>query len=250
VFVVSRVNAVLWQRYRELGDLSARSQLLDSYLGLVHHTAHELRRHRPGAPELEDLIGAGTVGLVQALEGFEVSRGLAFSTYAMPRIRGAMLDEIHAQDWAPRSVRVRRRLLAQARAELQQTLCQKPTETQVAERMGVNMPTYWKWVGEIEGRSMVALDHAPRGLDDDALHELIPDEHAEAPGEELMHEEQLSELREAIGALPGKDRLVLSLYYYEGLTLREIGEVLHVSESRISQIHGRAIKRLRGTLVP
>lgn len=245
---MSRLNEVLWHRYRELGDLRARTQLLDSYLGLVHHTAHELRRHRPGAPELEDLIGAGSVGLVQALEGFDPQRGLAFSTYAMPRIRGAMLDEIHAQDWAPRSVRVRRKLLAQTRAELQQKLGATPSETQVAERMGVNMPTYWKWVGEVEGRSMVALDHAPRGHEDEALHEVIADHAAAAPGDELMHEEQLDELREAIGALPGKDRLVLSLYYYEGLTLREIGEVLHVSESRISQIHGRAIKRLRACM--
>lgn len=245
---MSRLNEVLWHRYRDLGDMRARTQLLDSYLGLVHHTAHELRRHRPGAPELDDLIGAGSVGLVQALEGFDPSRGLAFSTYAMPRIRGAMLDEIHAQDWAPRSIRVRRRLLAQARAELQQSLGHTPTEGQVAERMGVNMPTYWKWVGEIEGRSMVALDHAPRGLEDEALHELIPDDRAAAPGDELMHEEQLHQLREAIGALPSKDRLVLSLYYYEGLTLREIGDVLHVSESRISQIHGRAVKRLREAL--
>jgi RNA polymerase sigma factor FliA len=245
---LSRLNEVLWHRYRELGDLRARVQLLDSYLGLVHHTAHELSRHRPGAPELEDLIGAGTVGLVQALEGFDPLRGLAFSTYAMPRIRGAMLDEIHAQDWAPRSVRVRRKLLAKTRAELQQKLGQPPSEQQVAERMGVPMPTYWKWVGEIEGRSMVALDHAMRGSEDDALHEMIPDDRAAAPGDELMHEEQLEELREAIGGLPQKDRMVLSLYYYEGLTLREIGEILHVSESRISQIHGRAVKRLRATM--
>lgn len=244
------VNAALWQRYREQGDLAARTQLLDSYLGLVHHTAHEMRRHRPGAPELEDLIGAGTVGLVQALEGFEPTRGLAFSTYAMPRIRGAMLDEIHAQDWAPRSVRVRRKLLARARAELQQSLGCLPSESQVAERMGVSMTTYWKWVGEIEGRTVLALDHATRGSDDDALHERIPDERSEAPGDELMRAEQLEELREAMDGLPAKDRLVLSLYYYEGLALREIGEVLHVSESRISQIHGRAIKRLRATLEP
>src|SRR5262249_39772275 len=108
----------LWQRYRGSGDLDARAQLLAGYLGLVHHTAHEMRRNRPGVPELDDLIGAGTLGLVQALEGFDPGRGLAFSTYAMPRIRGAMLDEIHAQDWAPRSVRERRRLLAAARAEL------------------------------------------------------------------------------------------------------------------------------------
>jgi RNA polymerase sigma factor for flagellar operon FliA len=245
---VRLVTLALWQRYREQGDLTARRHLLDSYLGLVHHTALELSSHRPGTPELEDLIGAGTVGLVQALEGFDHSRGFAFSTYAMPRIRGAMLDEIHAQDWAPRSVRVRRKLLAQARNDLQQALGCLPTELQVAERMGVNMPTYWKWVGEIEGRSMVALDHAGRGAEDEALHERIPDGRVAAPGDELMREEQLQELRLAVDGLPAKDRLVLSLYYYEGLALREIGEILHVSESRISQIHGRAIKRLRTSL--
>lgn len=245
---MSRLNEVLWRQYREGGDLKARAQLLDSYLGLVHHAAHELRRHRPGAPDLEDLVGAGTVGLVQALEGFDADRGLAFSTYAMPRIRGAMLDEIHAQDWSPRTIRVRRRLLAQTRSELQQTLGGPPTEAQVAERMGVDMPTYHKWVGETEGRSMVALDHAPRGVEDEALHEVIPDDRAPAPGDELMQEEQLDQLREAIGALPGKDRLVLSLYYFENLTLREIGEVLHVSESRVSQLHGRAIQRLRASM--
>ena len=247
---MSIVNAVLWQRYREQGDLAARAQLLDSYLGLVHHTAHDLRRHGPGAPDLEDLIGAGSVGLVQALEGFDPLRGLAFSTYAMPRIRGAMLDEIHAQDWAPRSVRVRRKLLAQARAELQQSLGCLPSETQVAERMGVNMATYWKWVNEVEGRGMVALDHGTHGSEDEALHERIADDRVPAPGDELMRDQELQELRGAIDALPAKDRLVLSLYYYEGLALREIGEVLHVSESRVSQIHGRAIKRLRAALEP
>jgi len=245
---MSLVNAALWRRYREEGDLVARAQLLDSYLGLVHHTAHELSRHRPGAPELDDLIGAGTVGLVQALEGFEPARGLAFSTYAMPRIRGAMLDEIHAQDWAPRSVRVRRKLLSQARAELQQSLGCMPSEVQMAERIGVTLPTYWKWVGETEGRVMVALDHATHGPEDAGLHERIPDDRLPALGHELMQEEQLKALREAIDGLPAKDRLVLSLYYYEGLALREIGEVLHVTESRVSQIHGRAVKRLRAAL--
>ena len=225
---MSRLNEVLWHRYRELGDLTARVQLLDSYLGLVHHTAHEMRRHRPGAPELEDLIGAGTVGLVQALEGFDPLRGLAFSTYAMPRIRGAILDEINAQDWAPRSVRVRRKLLAQARAELQQKLGGAPTESQVAERMGVPMPTFWKWVGEIEGRSMVALDHAPRGGEDDALHELVPDDRAAAPGDELIrrqHEapQQFAVFRLRAGRLAAVEAVNSAKDYMTGRKLLESG---------------------------
>jgi RNA polymerase sigma factor for flagellar operon FliA len=247
---MTRVTEALWERYRGHGDTSARAKLLDSYMGLVLHAAHELRRRGAGGVEFEDLVGAGSLGLVQALEGFDTSRGLAFSTYAMPRIRGAMLDEINHRDWAPRTVRVRRRLLAQARAELQHRLGRAPDPEELAERMGVDLATYWKWAGEIEGRGLVGLDDLGGESSDLALHERIPDPFASAPGADLMEAEQLQELRNALEELPAKDRLVLSLYYYEGLTLRQIGEILHVTESRVSQIHGRAVKRLRERVEP
>ena len=116
---VSGVAETLWQHYRATGDAQARSQLLDLYLGLVHHAARDHARSLPDGLELDELVSAGTVGLVQALEGFDPERGLAFSTYAMPRIRGAMLDELRSRDWVPRSVRTRGRRLEQVRAALQ-----------------------------------------------------------------------------------------------------------------------------------
>jgi RNA polymerase sigma factor for flagellar operon FliA len=246
------ITDALWVRYRADGDPEARRGLLDAYIGLVHHSARELIRRLSADIELDDLIGAGTLGLVQALEGFEPERGLAFSTYAMPRIRGAMFDELRAHDWMPRSVRVRSRQLNQARALLQQRLGRAPSAEEMARQMNVELTTYWRWAAEAEARVMLPLE-VRTGTDDECdrrLSEAIPDHDAEEPGAAILKEESLDELREAFASLAPKDRLVLSLYYYEDLSLKEIGELLHVTESRISQIRSRALQRLRGILAP
>jgi RNA polymerase sigma factor for flagellar operon FliA len=244
---VPSLTDALWQRYRSLGDPEARRQLLDHYLGLVHHTAREMTRRVPADLELDDLVSAGTLGLVQALEGFDPSRGLAFSTYAMPRIRGAMLDELRGRDWMPRSVRTHARQLAQARAQLRQRLGRAPEPREVARTLGVDLATYWRWADEADGRTMVTLNRtaAPGTPEEAPLVDTIPDGNGDEPGEALTRAEALSQLREAFAALPHKDRLVLTLYYYEELTLRQIGDVLHITESRVSQIRTRALQRLR-----
>ena len=236
----------LWARYRETGDARVRAQLLDRYLGLVHHSAHQLARRVSRDIEIDDLIGAGTLGLVQALEGFDPGRGLAFSTYAMPRIRGSMLDELRSRDWMPRSIRMRSRQLAGARHALQQKFGRQPSHEEIAETLQIDMETYYRWQEEVDGRVILQLDggsgdddHEPR------LSESIADIFAAGVGDELDHEETVDRLREAFQQLSGRDRLVLTLYYYEELNLRQIGEVMHVSESRISQIRTRALKRLR-----
>jgi RNA polymerase sigma factor FliA len=237
----------LWARYRLTGDPHARTQLLDRYLGLVHHSAHQLARRISRDVEIDDLIGAGTLGLVQALEGFEPARGLAFSTYAMPRIRGSMLDELRTRDWMPRSVRMRSRQLLGARAGLQHKLGRQPSHEEVALALELDLDTYWRWQDEVDGRVLLNLDatgddddeHAPR------LAERIADVLAGDPGDAIDEQETLARLRDAFGKLAARDRLVLTLYYYEELNLRQIGEVMHVSESRISQIRTRALKRLR-----
>ena len=238
----------LWARYRRTGEPQARTQLLDRYLGLVHHSAHQLARRISRDVEIDDLIGAGTLGLVQALEGFDPQRGLAFSTYAMPRIRGAMLDELRTRDWMPRSVRTRSRQLQGARAGLQHKLGRQPSHEELAATLSIDMPTYWRWQEEIDGRVLLHLD---AGHDDGEesgprLAESIADVMAEEPGDRLDDLDTLGRLRDAFDRLGSRDRLVLSLYYYEELNLRQIGEVMHVSESRISQIRTRALKRLRG----
>jgi RNA polymerase sigma factor for flagellar operon FliA len=237
------LNDALWERYRTHGDPEARSQLLDRYIGLVHHAAREIIRRAPREIELDELVSAGTLGLVQALEGFELERRLAFSSYAVPRIRGAMLDEMRAQDWVPRSVRTRGRQLSR----LAQRLGRAPAAAEVARALDVDMDTYWHWSEQAEGRVLLALD-APGGTGEEGgalLSETIPDTESADPGVELARAESLQELHEAFAALPAKDRLVLSLYHYEQLSLKEIGNVLHVSESRVSQIRTRALGRLR-----
>ncbi|MFI5010670.1 MAG: sigma-70 family RNA polymerase sigma factor, partial [Solirubrobacterales bacterium] len=219
----------LWARYRQNGDPQARTQLLDRFLGLVHHSAHQLARRISRDVEIDDLIGAGTLGLVQALEGFEPARGLAFSTYAMPRIRGSMLDELRTRDWMPRSVRMRSRQLQAARAALQHKFGRQPSHEEVSQALGIDLETYWHWQEEVDGRVLLQLDAT--GSDDDEhaprLAERIADVLAGDPGDALDDMETVARLRDAFGRLSARDRLVLTLYYYEELNLRQIGEVMH-----------------------
>jgi RNA polymerase sigma factor for flagellar operon FliA len=244
---VSGLTDALWERYRGAGDLGARAELLECYLGLVHHSARELAARIGHHAEVDDLVGAGTIGLVEALEGFDRSRGLAFSTYAMPRIRGAMLDQLRSLDWTPRVIRERARRLAGARHRLQGELGRPPEETELAAALGVDLETFRHWRAESEERVLVALEQAVDADSGDtlSLSETIADRDAPLPGEELAREQSILALRAGFAELGEKDRLVLSLYYFEQLNLRQIGEVLHVTESRISQIHNRALKRLR-----
>ncbi len=246
---VTDLTDTLWERYRGAQDIDARRQLLDRYLGLVHHTARELAR-RSSRADLGELVSAGTVGLVHALEGFDPGRGLAFSTYAMPRIRGAMLDELRDNDWMPRTIRERGRKLREISAELAQKLGHPPDSEAMAAALGVDLDTFHHWRHESEARSILPLDATlASGSDEDPhLSELIADPDAVDPGDELQREEMLAALREGFTRLAQKDRTVLSLYYFEELNLRQIGEVLHVTESRVSQIRTRALSRLRDAI--
>ena len=243
---VTNLTETLWDSYRGSQDMDARRQLLDRYLGLVHHTAREIAR-RSSQADVEELVSAGTVGLVHALEGFDPERGLAFSTYAMPRIRGAMLDELRERDWMPRTIRERSRKLHQIAAELAQKLGHPPDSAAMAAALGVDIDTYYHWRHEAETRSILPLDAttASDAEDDPHLAELIADPDAADPGDALQREEMEAALREGFTRLAQKDRTVLALYYFEELNLRQIGEVLHVTESRVSQIRTRALSRLR-----
>ncbi len=242
----------LWQRYRGTGDPAARTQLLDRYLGLVHHVARQVAARVSDVVEVDDLVSAGTLGLVQALEGFDLSRGLAFSTFAMRRIRGSILDELRSRDWVPRSVRAKGRQMAAAVAQLEGKLGRAPEPKEVAGVLSLDLETYWRWREEIDGAVLVSLDgsvtldHAESA----SLEETMGDPNAQMPGERLSQEETVAGLRHAIGMLPPKERTVLALYYYEELNLRQIAEVLHVTESRVSQIRTQALKRLRQRMAP
>ncbi len=242
----------LWLRYRATGDPAARSQLLDRYLGLVHHVARQVAARVSDMVEVDDLVSAGTLGLVQALEAFDLSRGLAFSTYAMRRIRGAILDELRSRDWVPRSVRAKGRQMAGAVSQLESQLGRAPEPSEVAKLLQIDLATYWRWREEIDGAVLVSLDGAASGeyTESASLEETLHDPNAAMPGESVLAEETVDSLRHAIGMLPPKERTVLALYYYEELNLRQIAEVLHVTESRVSQIRTQALKRLRQRMAP
>lgn len=240
----------LWRVYRGTRDPAARSALLDLYIGLVHHAARELIARAPRAIELGDLLSAGTIGLVQALEGFEPEQGFAFSTYAMPRIRGAILDEMRRQDPVPRSVRDRQARLAQAAATFERSHGRPPDADELSQALGVDLVTYRRWEGSSRGRVMVPLDASietgrEEGL---CLRDVIADERQPDPAAVYDHGLLLAELRDGVESLTSRDRLVLGLSFVENLSLREIGEVLHITESRVSQIRTRALKRLRAHL--
>jgi len=242
----------LWLRYRGTGDPAARSQLLDRYLGLVHHVARQVAARVSDMVEVDDLVSAGTLGLVQALESFDLSRGLAFSTFAMRRIRGSILDELRSRDWVPRSVRSKGRQLATAVAQLEGRLGRAPEPQEVATVLSLDLETYWRWREEVDGAVLVSLDGSVtlEQAEANSLEETLRDPNAPVPGEQLAQEETVAGLKLAIGMLPPKERTVLALYYYEELNLRQIAEVLHVTESRVSQIRTQALKRLRQRMAP
>jgi RNA polymerase sigma factor for flagellar operon FliA len=241
----------LWQRYRETADPEARRQLLELYIGLVHHVAREMSR-RTKAVELDDLVSAGTFGLIRALDSFDLSRGLAFSTYAVRRIRGAILDDLRSQDWAPRAVRVKARRLQVATTALEYRLGRPPRPEEVAAQLDIDVSTYWRWRDDTASRTVVSFEgeSANRTAGATALQELLEDPNAPTSAEELGRREEIKTLRDAIGRLPEKERTVMALYYYEELNQRQIAEVMHVTESRVSQIRTQALKRLRSRLAP
>jgi RNA polymerase sigma factor FliA len=243
-------TGALWARYRSNGDPAARNQLLDCYLGLVHHVARAIGKRTP-AVELDELVSAGTIGLVRALDSFDLSRGLAFSTYAVQRIRGAILDDLRSRDWTPRSVRAKNRKLLATTAELQARLARAPEPREIARALGIDMETYWQWRGALDGGISVSFDGAamPGSRNTVPLDESIDDPDAPLPGQALMQAEDIAGIRQAITLLPERERVVLTLYYYEELNLRQIAEVLHVTESRISQIRSQALRRMRTHLV-
>jgi len=240
------VTDALWQRYRSSRDPDARTRLLDQYLGLVHHVAREIGA-RVVAVSIDDLVGAGTLGLLRALDGFDTERGFAFSTYAVRRIRGAILDDLRSRDWQPRSQRARARQMHAARSALEQRLGRAPDAEETATELGIPVERYWQWASTTGSAELVSLDSSTTETGQ-PLEATLGDDSAEAPDASLEAGEQKQLMRDAIASLPDRERTVLALYYYEELNLKQIAEVLHLTESRISQIRTQAIKRLRERL--
>lgn len=228
-----------------------RDALLAQHLGLVHHVARQLANRLSTAAELDELVSAGTLGLVQAAESFDAKRGLSFSTFAVPRIRGAILDELRKQDHVPRNVRRRTREVSKAREVLSSTLRRSPTHSEVARVLGVPGEMVRRWELDAEGASLRSLDQPVRSDPAGAtLGETIADEHALFFESILSHEQEVEHLKRAIASLKEQERTVLALNFFEELKLQQIAEVLGLSVCRISQIRTAALCKLRDTLAP
>jgi RNA polymerase sigma factor FliA len=242
--------ATLWDRFRTSADPGAREELLKRHLSLVHFVARRMAA-RTSAAEYGELVSAGALGLMSALEAFDPTRGYAFSTYAVTRIKGAILDDLRRQDWMPRSSRSRSRRLAAARIQLQSRHLRAPRPAEVAFELGLDLETYWRWCDELDAPAPDAVPTSP-GRDVQAggagdLPAYEPTEDA-SPERRLLREEERARVRTAIEELPEREQKVLALCYYEELTLKEVGELLGVTESRISQIRQQALRRLTGLL--
>jgi RNA polymerase sigma factor FliA len=244
----------LWRRYKSDGDEGARERLVVAYSPMVKFVAGRLGAGLPSHVEDADLISYGLVGLIGAIERFEPERGIKFETFAMTRIRGAIIDELRSLDWVPRSVRSRAREIETAQTKLEHELQRAPTEAELAAKLNMTEEELQSALLEIANSSVYALDElwtvSDSSGDQVSLLDTIADESAADPQEALASTEVKDLLTEAISGLPEREQLVVALYYYENLTLREIGEVLGVTESRVSQLHTKAVMRLKSSLQP
>ena len=237
----------LWRAYKFDGDLEAKEELIRQCLPLVKSTAQRMYIYASPSHDIDDLSSAGIMGLLDAIEKFNPTKGASFKTYAGYRIRGAILDEIRALDWVPRSVREKASEMEQVYNRLEQRLGQSPTETDLAEEMGISIDELHQILLEISCTSMLVLEEMCQDKEnEDAIREYIADPNQVSADEKLAYEETRNLLASAIDALPQQEKLVVTLYYYEELTMKEVGEVLGVSESRVCQIHSSAVLRLRG----
>ncbi len=233
------------------GPAGSRDVLIQDNLSLVHYVAKQLNRSLSADADPDEMVNVGTLGLISALESFDPTRGLAFSTYAVPRIRGAILDELRRQDHVPRSIRRKTREVAQAREALMRTLGRAPRDGEVAGHLGIDLVTLWRWQADMERNVQVSLSSTEGDRDDSGPSPVdFLRASGESPDERLQREEQVEFLRSAILQLKDQQRTVLSLYYFEELNAREIAEVLGISESRVSQIRSKALSQLRFIMRP
>lgn len=241
----------LWAEFKATGDERAREGLILHYSPLVKFVAGRVGSGLPKNVDHADLASYGTFGLIDAVDKFEPERGFKFETYAVNRIKGAILDELRALDWVPRSVRSRAREIQRTMAELNHSLQRTPTEEEVAASMEVPLDTLRAHLGEIANLGFVALDELlnPSENASGSMTDVLPDSGAIDPSGSFEKEETRYMLADSINRLPDRERLVLTLYYYEGLTLAEIGGVLNVTESRICQIHTKAVMSLRNRFI-
>src|SRR3954471_920495 len=241
----------LWRRYKDEGDERARERLVVAYLPLGKFIAGRMASGLPSHVEEADLISYGLLGLIGAIERFDLEREIKFETFAVARVKGAIIDELRSLDWVPRSVRARARDVEKANAALEAKLQRPPTDEEMAKKLELTTEEFQDTLLEIANSSVLALDDLWTFADPESgggqvsVLDTIKDPNAIDPHSEAHTSEVKDRLADAIESLPDRERLVVALYYYENLTLREIGEGVGGTESRVSQLHTKAVLALR-----
>src|SRR5262245_635194 len=242
----------LWHEFKRTNERALRDRLILTYAPLVKYVAGRLGSGLPAHVEEGDLVSYGLLGLIGAIERFDPDRDIKFETYAIARIKGSIIDELRSMDWVPRSVRARAREIERTIGQLEAKLGRAPTDEEISRTLGISEEEFQDSLLEISRTSIAALDElwtsSAHGGDPVSRIDTSPDPDAAEPQAAMAHTELREALGEAIARLPEREKLVVTLYYYEELTLREIGEVLGVTESRVSQLHTKAILRLKARL--
>ncbi|ADV61952.1 RNA polymerase, sigma 28 subunit, SigD/FliA/WhiG [Isosphaera pallida ATCC 43644] len=238
----------LWRDFKAQPTTSLRNRLVERYLPLVKYNAERIWQRLPDGVDLDDLISAGTFGLMDAIDAFDLSRGVKFETYCVPRIRGAMLDELRTMDWVPRLVRSKHSRMEEARKALEAIHGRPPTDAEIAERLGVTPEEFEKMALESNAVGLVSLNkkwYETDSYKDVREIDILEDKKGEDPTRRLQRKDLM---RMVTRGLNRNERLIIILYYYEELTMKEIGATLDLSESRVSQMHSSIIQRLQSQL--
>lgn len=245
--VADEVEAI-WKDYRLSQDTDLRNRLIEHFLPLVRYNAERIWARLPDGVDLDDLISAGVFGLMDAIDAFDMERGVKFETYCVPRIRGAMLDELRGMDWVPRLVRSRASKLEATRKQLEVSLGRPPSEVEMAEKMGISAEEFERLATDANAVGLVSLNkkwYETDGYKDVREIDILEDKKGEDPTVRMQKRDLM---RLVTKGLNRNERLIIILYYYEEMTMKEIGITLDLSESRVSQMHSSIIARLKGYL--
>ena len=235
----------LWENYFSSKEPQLRNQLMEKYLGVVHYVVSKLFKTIPTHVDRDDLVNIGVIGLGEALDRYNPYFGIKFETYAIPRVKGAIIDELRKQDWIPRSLRSKSNMIKKVVEDLEQVYRGDVPEQKVAQHLGISEVEYQHWQSQVNHTNIVSLDKPNQNYDEHNLYDIVEDEASTNALESLEDDEMKKVLVRVIKKLPEKARLAITLYYFEQLTFKEIGKILNVSESRISQIHSETTERMR-----
>ncbi|MFC2170941.1 sigma-70 family RNA polymerase sigma factor, partial [Calditrichota bacterium] len=243
-------SAAIWELWTEAKNQKIKDELVIRYIPLVQQVAGRLKMGLPHSVEVEELVNSGIIGLLSAIENYEIERGYKFETYAVPRIRGSILDSLRDYDWMPRSIRSKAKALEAALVKLEGSLKRVPYDEEIAKELGLEIDDYFSLLDDVKISSVLSLDEPYANSEGElsTLSEAVEDEDAPDTLGKLEWDQAKQIAKNIIKGLSQQERLVIALYYYEELTLREVGEVLGISESRVSQIHSKIMITLKGKL--